>query len=669
MIKKVFVVHKTHLDIGFTDSAANVLRKYVDTFIPRAIDTAYACNADGKKNFVWTVGSFLIDYYLQHAEHPERLVQAIEDGYIAWHGLALTTHTELMDEKLFRYELDIAKKLDARFGKKTIAAKMTDVPGHTHAIVPYLAEYGIEYLHIGINSSSKIVKVPPLFRLRYGDREIVVNYASAYGGADTFGEYALEFAHTADNMGPPTPERVWAEIQRLQEKYPGAEIVSSTIDEFAREVLKHKDSLPVVTEEVGDTWIHGIGTDPYKVGAYGELLALRDEWLASEPDAAETTEYRDFCRNLMLICEHTWGRDVKRWLSDYKNWSKEDFWEARRRDLVTAEDTLPAGKLISDAAVEQTTFQNGQCRYSAMEESWQEQRDYVDAALKALPSAWREKGEARLVKLRPEQAPQCQNPARDRAFSINGYGVEVRADGSLMVSKTPALGAAPMPALGRLTYNVYGWDTVNQNYLSYNRDLERTRIWSEADFSKPGLYTVADLKDEHYVYELTQVEQWENGLRIWLQAPEQASSQYGAPRTAVVTYTFGEDIAINLQWFDKDASRIPEGLFFDLDVGAENLENLRVYKLGLPVDPYCVREGGNRKLHAAAKVTSGKLRITSVHAPLLSVGGEHLYDENEDYGDLDQGISYVLFNNRWGTNFRIWYEENASFDLRIGFQD
>lgn len=669
MIKKVFVVHKTHLDIGFTDSAANVLRKYVDTFIPRAIDTAYACNADGKKNFVWTVGSFLIDYYLQHAEHPERLVQAIEDGYIAWHGLALTTHTELMDEKLFRYELDIAKKLDARFGKKTIAAKMTDVPGHTHAIVPYLAEYGIEYLHIGINSSSKIVKVPPLFRLRYGDREIVVNYASAYGGADTFGEYALEFAHTADNMGPPTPERVWAEIQRLQEKYPGAEIVSSTIDEFAREVLKHKDSLPVVTEEVGDTWIHGIGTDPYKVGAYGELLALRDEWLASEPDAAETTEYRDFCRNLMLICEHTWGRDVKRWLSDYKNWSKEDFWEARRRDLVTAEDTLPAGKLISDAAVEQTTFQNGQCRYSAMEESWQEQRDYVDAALKALPSAWREKGEARLVKLRPEQAPQCQNPARDRAFSINGYGVEVRADGSLMVSKTPALGAAPMPALGRLTYNVYGWDTVNQNYLSYNRDLERTRIWSEADFSKPGLYTVADLKDEHYVYELTQVEQWENGLRIWLQAPEQAASQYGAPRTAVVTYTFGEDIAINLQWFDKDASRIPEGLFFDLDVGAENLENLRVYKLGLPVDPYCVREGGNRKLHAAAKVTSGKLRITSVHAPLLSVGGEHLYDENEDYGDLDQGISYVLFNNRWGTNFRIWYEENASFDLRIGFQD
>lgn len=123
MIKKVFVVHKTHLDIGFTDFAAKVLDQYVNTFIPRAIDTAYECNAGGKKNFVWTVGAFLIEYYLEHAEHPERLVQAIEDGYITWHGLALTTHTELMDERLFRYELDISKRLDERFGKRRFLLK------------------------------------------------------------------------------------------------------------------------------------------------------------------------------------------------------------------------------------------------------------------------------------------------------------------------------------------------------------------------------------------------------------------------------------------------------------------------------------------------------------------------------------------------------------------
>ena len=132
-IKKVFVIHKTHLDIGFTDSAKTVLERYMDTFIPGAIETARVCNQDGKKNFVWTVGSFLIEHYLQHGKEPERLIRAIEEGAIAWHGLAVTTHTELMDGDLVRYDLSISQRLDQRFGRRTIAAKMTAVPSHTQA--------------------------------------------------------------------------------------------------------------------------------------------------------------------------------------------------------------------------------------------------------------------------------------------------------------------------------------------------------------------------------------------------------------------------------------------------------------------------------------------------------------------------------------------------------
>ena len=29
------------------------------------------------------------------------------------------------------------------------------------------------------------------------------------------------------------------------------------------------------------------------------------------------------------------------------------------------------------------------------------------------------------------------------------------------------------------------------------------------------------------------------------------------------------------------------------------------------------------------------------------------------------GISYVLCNNVWGTNFPLWYEENAMFSFEI----
>jgi hypothetical protein len=68
-----------------------------------------------------------------------------------------------MDGSLFRYGLSLSHTLDIRFGKHTIAAKMSDVPGHTRAIVPLLAEAEITFLHIGVNGASTPPAVPPLF--------------------------------------------------------------------------------------------------------------------------------------------------------------------------------------------------------------------------------------------------------------------------------------------------------------------------------------------------------------------------------------------------------------------------------------------------------------------------------------------------------------------------
>ena len=39
---EILLVFKTHLDLGFTDSAENVISKYCDEYIPKAIDIANA---------------------------------------------------------------------------------------------------------------------------------------------------------------------------------------------------------------------------------------------------------------------------------------------------------------------------------------------------------------------------------------------------------------------------------------------------------------------------------------------------------------------------------------------------------------------------------------------------------------------------------------------------
>ena len=48
-MKKVIVVSKTHLDLGFTDFAESIRKKYLDEFIPNAIKTAESVNTKDKK--------------------------------------------------------------------------------------------------------------------------------------------------------------------------------------------------------------------------------------------------------------------------------------------------------------------------------------------------------------------------------------------------------------------------------------------------------------------------------------------------------------------------------------------------------------------------------------------------------------------------------------------
>ena len=191
-IKKVLIIFKTHLDIGFTDFAANVKKKYFEEFIPNAVKVSEELDKiGGEAQFKWTTGSWLIYEYLKNVdgEARDRLVKAIGNSGICWHGLPFTTHTELMSRELFEYGLSLSQRLDSEFDKKTIAAKMTDVPGHTKAIIPLLKKAGIEMLHIGVNPASAVPDVPQIFRWQADSGEMInVIYSGDYGELTTLGD-------------------------------------------------------------------------------------------------------------------------------------------------------------------------------------------------------------------------------------------------------------------------------------------------------------------------------------------------------------------------------------------------------------------------------------------------------------------------------------------------
>ena len=201
-IKKVLVLFKTHLDIGFTDFSAKVVEKYMESFIPNSVRVAKELRESGEDaRLVWTTGSWLIHEYLRTHTGAEgdKVREAIENGDVRWHGLPFTTHTELMPKSLFEYGLSLSGRLDKQFGKKTIAAKMTDVPGHTKAIIPSMKKAGIEFLHLGVNPASTVPCVPPLFRWQANNGDMInVMYQGDYGEFDEIGNtgVAIYFAHT-----------------------------------------------------------------------------------------------------------------------------------------------------------------------------------------------------------------------------------------------------------------------------------------------------------------------------------------------------------------------------------------------------------------------------------------------------------------------------------------
>jgi hypothetical protein len=206
----IIVVFKTHLDIGFTDLARNVVARYMKDFIPGALELAKKTRSSPNR-FVWTTGSWLAYRFLADADRKGRkmMEEAIEAGDFHWHALPFTTHTEILDPDLFRLGLEFSRRLDRRFGRKTMAAKMTDVPGHTRGMVPLLAEAGIRLLHIGVNPTSIVPGIPRIFRWKAGAAEIIVIYEKVYGATTPLpGGACLSMNLTGDNLGPQNPDEI-----------------------------------------------------------------------------------------------------------------------------------------------------------------------------------------------------------------------------------------------------------------------------------------------------------------------------------------------------------------------------------------------------------------------------------------------------------------------------
>ena len=679
-MKKLFVVSKTHLDLGFTDFACKIKKQYIDSFIPGAVNLAAQVNNETEKNFIWTTGSWILKEALLHGtdEQKTSLKNAIKKGNIVPHAMPFTTHTELLDEDTLEYGLSIVDKLDEIRGRKTVAAKLTDVPGHTKGLVKALAAHGIKLLHIGVNGASTLPEVPPCFLWKCEDSEIVVIYSGAYGGAfkcDLVDEI-LYFDHTLDNHGAPSSKKILNKIGAIKKQYPDYEVTAGSMDDFADVLWEKRALLPVVKNEIGDTWIHGSATDPYKSAALRELMSLKGKWLADGSMLHGSDEYIHFSDALLCVAEHTCGMDNKKFFADYENYLKKDFEAARKRDNVVLR------RLLQDFPQNFFTFlkrKSGEYHdgcYSTIEKSWAEQREYITLAVNALDEEHKTEAMSalsRLIPVEPAEIKENLNPYG--TFNLGKWSLAINENGGigkLCFDGDDVIASNNQPAA---EYRAYSSEDYAFWVKHYTRDLKKNIGWALGDFSRPLLkYADGKYKTGRFFYHISEAcaEQSENSIEVTvnLTCEKSLCEEQGAPILIQLIYHLTENgLKINTGWFGKDANRLTEAIFLHFyPAGKDIVLNKTLSK----VNPSEVVSKGGRNLHAVfgAVTKNGRYSFVNRHNPLISIGrGKILEIDNKLENIETDGISYVLYNNVWGTNFPLWYEDNASFEFEITKND
>ena len=167
------------------------------------------------------------------------------------------------------------------------------------------------------------------------------------------GEEAFCFAFRTDNTGPP---RSAAEVVRgfavAQTQFPMAQVIAGSLDDFFA-AAQDDASLPVIEGEIGDVWIPGVASDPWKARTTRRMQRAWSDYVhtqeqqeqpkqqgqrkqgggaemkevtgggAPEETGEEAGEEEPWVQSiekagvyLLKLTEHTWG------LSDLRNKSK-----------------------------------------------------------------------------------------------------------------------------------------------------------------------------------------------------------------------------------------------------------------------------------------------------------------------------------------------------------
>ena len=714
-LEEIILVYKSHFDIGYTHLASEAVHDYRTKMMDGALAVVdQNKNLPPDQQFVWTVPGWpmkkiLEDWPGQTPERSQRVKDAFKTGRFAVHALPFTMQTEMMEPEGMVRSLGFASRIARDAGKPLpTGAKMTDVPSHSKLMPTLLRNAGISFLHLGCNPGSQTPRVPLLFWWEGPDgSRLLTMYTADYGGglfppADWKYKTWIAMNMAGDNQGPPTPDTVKSHINQIRARFPDVNIRVGTIGDFGDRILQEDlGTLPVVTEDMPDTWIHGPMCDPAGVQlarhavpdlfAAESLRSLLGTWNVAAPDSSQAIA--DGYENSVLYYEHTWGGAMY-WIGKYSspknhigqcsNWFYGDRWRA---DLKTR-------------------------KFDRHIASWEEHTDYARNAGKsvAAPLIDGMKTLARAVNVAGPRTVVFNPLPWKRDAVINGT----------LVKDIPAGGYA----------------TRSANLKSALSNLKSTNILENATFKitvDPARGTIKSLVDKRsgrelvdtaaahgfgqYLHEKFSADEvadygrsYVRGGHDWgfveigkpnlppaSEAPYRALTPAGCTVTAAI---LGDTTTIEMRSTPKpDGVNYPvttrlslhgDAPYLDLELTIEkpadpwpeagwiclpfklDAPRFRVGRNGFIMDPAKeIISGSNRHMYAVGTgvavvgADGAGVGVCGPETPLVSLGMPGCWKFSNDYIPTQPALYFNLFNNQWSTNYRFWNEGKWTYRFRI----
>ena len=395
----------------------------------------------------------------------------------------------------------------------------------------------------------------------------------------------------------------------------------------------------MVEAEIGDSWIHGVGTDPWKVAGYRALCRLRESALASGDFVEGDPRDTNVAENLLLVAEHTWGLDEKSHLGDHEAYVPRAFRHAKKG-----------------------------AAFRLMERSWAEQRGYLENAVASFSGSMKQKARASLHPQRQAARATFSKRRPDKPILLGDWAMGLcPSTGCLNFLEHRPTGrrlAGGRHYLGALSYQTFSKADYERFFRQYNTWAVD---WAVQDFTKPGM------ESGHSPSRRTRtvLRGWrkeKDVLEIALGWPERLDGAPRLLRLRVSPLPDSEGLLLELLLAKKLPHRLPEAIWFSFFPGGAQIGKMELDKMGTWIDPQAVVIGGGRHLHAVHRgVRHGEFCLETLDVPLVAPGAPSLLDFNQRAIRPANGAHFNLYNNVWGTNFPMWYQDDIQARFRLGW--